>query len=71
MLPADGLIEIMSLDENGKVALNTDLPFGSYYVQEISTDCNYILSDEKYPVVFGYEGVISMSDLIASSTSKE
>lgn len=56
VIPADGLIEIMSLDENGESVLNTDLPFGSYYVQEISTDCHYILSDEKYPVVFGYLG---------------
>lgn len=56
MLPADGLIEVMSLDANGKAVLKTDLPFGNYYVQELTTDCHYILSDEKYPVSFGYLG---------------
>ena len=56
MIPADGLLEIMSLDANGKAVLKTDLPFGSYYVQELTTDSHYILSDEKYPVTFGYLG---------------
>ena len=55
-IPADGLIEIMSLDENGKAVLKSDVPFGSYYVKEISTDSHYILSDEKYPVIFAYAG---------------
>lgn len=56
VIPADGLLEIMSLDANGKAVLKTDLPFGSYYVQELTTDSHYILSDEKYPVTFGYLG---------------
>lgn len=29
---------------------------GSYYLKEIATDSHYILSDEKYPVVFEYAG---------------
>ena len=37
VIPADGLIEIISLDENGKGTVNSDLPFGSYYVKELST----------------------------------
>ena len=56
VIPADGLIEILSLDENGKAVLKSDVPFGSYYVREISTDSHYILSDEKYPVIFAYAG---------------
>lgn len=56
VIPVDGLIEIMSLDENGKAVLKSDVPFGSYYVKEISTDSHYILSDEKYPVTFAYAG---------------
>lgn len=56
VIPVDGLIEIMSLDENGKAVLKSDVPFGSYYVKEISTDSHYILSDEKYPVIFAYAG---------------
>ena len=54
VIPADGLIEILSLDENGKAVLKSDVPFGSYYVREISTDSHYMLSDEKYPVTFAY-----------------
>ena len=53
-IPADGLIEIISLSENGKVTLKTDLPFGSYYVRELATDEHYILSDAKYPFTFSY-----------------
>ena len=56
VIPADGLIEILSLDENGKAVLKSDVPFGSYYVKEISTDSHYMLSDEKYPVTFAYAG---------------
>ena len=56
VIPADGLIEIVSLDENGKGTVKSDLPIGSYYVQEISTNDAYIISDQKYPVVFEYAG---------------
>ena len=44
-IPADGLIEIISLSENGKAVIKTDLPFGSYYVKELATDEHYILSE--------------------------
>lgn len=56
VLPADGLIEILSLDENGYGKAATDLPFGSYYVKEISTNSAYLLNDQKYPVTFEYQG---------------
>ncbi len=56
VLPADGLIEIISFDENGYGKVATDLPFGSYYVREIFTNSAYIISDQKYPVTFEYAG---------------
>lgn len=56
VIPADGLIEIITLDENGVATANTDLPFGSYYVKEIATDEHYILSDTQYPFTFEYAG---------------
>ena len=34
----------------------TDLPFGSFYVQERTTNDAYVISDQKYPVVFEYAG---------------
>ncbi len=55
-IPADGLIEIISFDENGKGYVQTDLPFGKYYVKEISTDEHYIISDEKYQIELSYQG---------------
>lgn len=55
-IPANGLLEILSVDENGHAVCKTDLPFGSYYLKELSTDGHYILSDEKYPIVFDYAG---------------
>ena len=56
VIPADGLIEIITLDENGAATANTDLPFGSYYIKEIATDEHYILSDIQYPFTFKYAG---------------
>lgn len=56
IIPADVLLEIVSVDENGHAVCKTDLPFGSYYLKELSTDGHYILSDEKYPIVFEYAG---------------
>lgn len=56
VIPADGIVGIVSLDEEGFGACYTDLPFGSYYFRELSTDGHYLLSDTKYPVVFEYAG---------------
>ena len=54
VIPADGLLEIVSLDADGKGTAQTDLPLGSYYLKEHSTDAHYILSGAKYPVTFAY-----------------
>ena len=54
MIPADGLIEIITFDENGKAVCSTDLPLGSYYLQERTTDAHYILNDTKYEFTFSY-----------------
>lgn len=56
VIPADGLIEILSVNENGYSINAADLPFGSYYLQEMSTDNHYVLSDTKYPFEFSYAG---------------
>lgn len=56
-IPADGLMETIGIDENGNAVFKTDIPCGaSLYVKEIGTDDHYILSGEKYPVVFEYAG---------------
>ncbi len=57
VIPKDGLLEIVVCDENGKATFNTDIPVGAkLYVKEISSDSHYLLSDEKYPVIFEYAG---------------
>ena len=56
VIPADGLIEIISLDGNGSGKVKTDLPIGSYYVKELATNSAYILNGQKYPIVFEYAG---------------
>lgn len=56
VIPKDGLLEIITCNEKGKATFTTDLPIGSYYVKEISTDSYYILSEKKYPVLFEYAG---------------
>lgn len=55
-IPQDGLIEMVSLNKDGKAMCKTDLPFGRFYLQEISTDSHYQLGDTKYPVSFDYAG---------------
>lgn len=57
VIPADGLLEIVNCDENGKAIFKTDIPVGvNLYVKELVTDEHYLLSDEKYPVIFDYAG---------------
>lgn len=56
VIPANGLIEIVTLDKDGNGTVKTDLPLGNYYVKEMSTNSAYLVSDQKYPVVFAYAG---------------
>lgn len=56
IIPADGLLEIVSVDENGRAMCKTDLPFGSFYLKELSTDSHYLLNGETFPFTFEYGG---------------
>lgn len=57
VIPTDGLLETAGCNKNGKITFKTDIPVGAkLYVKEIATDSHYILSDEKYPVIFDYAG---------------
>ena len=60
VIPAGGLLEAVSVDPNEAggydASFASDLPFGSYYVKECTTNNAYILSDTEYPVVFEYAG---------------
>ncbi|MEE0061277.1 MAG: SpaA isopeptide-forming pilin-related protein [Acutalibacteraceae bacterium] len=54
IIPKDGLIEILSVSENGKATFITNIPFGKYYVQEYTTDKHYVLDNTKYEFEFSY-----------------
>ena len=56
VIPADGLLSEVLLDENMTAKFDVQIPFGRYYVKEISTDEHYILNGEKYLVNFEYMG---------------
>lgn len=57
IIPADGLLEIGSCSENGRLVFQTDVPVGAkLYVKELAADDRYIISDEKNPVEFAYAG---------------
>lgn len=55
-IPQNGLIEVVSVSDGGKVTVKTDLPFGKYYLKEIATDKHYILGTEKFSFEFDYQG---------------
>ena len=55
-IPADGLLSEVSLDEDMAAKFDVQIPFGRYYVKEISTDEHYVLNGEKYLVNFEYMG---------------
>ena len=56
VIPADGFLSEVSLDENMNAKFDVQIPFGRYYVQEIVTDEHYVLNGEKYLVTFEYMG---------------
>lgn len=60
MIPAGGLLEVVSVSANDAGSYDavfaSDLPFGSYYVQERTTNSAYVLSNTEYPVIFEYAG---------------
>ena len=62
VIPAGGLLEVVAVapveDAPGQysAAFASDLPFGSFYVQERATNEAFVLSDQQYPVVFAYAG---------------
>ena len=49
IIPAGGLIEIVSPDEDGFICFAADMPYNAEcYIKELETDEHYILSDEQY-----------------------
>ena len=56
VIPKNGYLASVSLNENMTATIAEQIPFGRYYVQEIATDEHYVLNGEKYLVNFEYQG---------------
>lgn len=49
IIPADGLIEVATPDEDGSLSFAADMPYDAEcYIKELETDEHYILSDKQY-----------------------
>ena len=49
VIPADGLLELVSVHENGQDICSTDLPFGVFYLKELSNDSTNLLNGQSIP----------------------
>lgn len=56
LLTADTLLETGVTDADGTLVFTADLPFGCYYVKEITAPDGYLLSEEKQPFTLTYAG---------------
>lgn len=49
IIPADGLIEVATPDEDGFICFTADMPYNAEcYIKELESDEHYILSNEQY-----------------------
>jgi len=55
-IPKNGLISEVSLSADLTARFETPIPYGKYYIKEISTDEHYVLNGEKHLVNFEYMG---------------
>lgn len=55
IIAANVLVDKLYINEDSTITQNYDLPMGKYYIQEISTNENYILSDDTYDFEFSPE----------------
>jgi len=47
-VPADGLLQVVYLDDTGKSVITVDLPIGKYYIKELQTAEGYLLDTAKH-----------------------
>jgi uncharacterized surface anchored protein len=55
IIAADSLMDILITDENGEAVSTKDIPFGAYYVKELTTRNNLVSSNTEYAAVFEYK----------------
>ena len=69
-IPAGRLIETVAIDKDGNGAVTTDLPFGSYYIQELNTAKGYTLDETKHDIIFAPGGGQSVVIISISAENK-
>ena len=55
IIPADGLVGTLTIDEAGKNIEQLDLPTGEYCVKELETNVGFKLDEEKHDFTFDYD----------------
>lgn len=55
IIPADGLVGTLTIDEDGKNIEQLDFPTGEYYVKELETNVGFKLDEEKHDFTFDYD----------------
>ena len=66
IIPADGLVGTLTIDEDGKNAEQLDLPFGEYYVKELKTNVGFVLDEEEHDFTFSYDEDTTKATVIVS-----
>ena len=56
VIPVDGILTFLTADLDGTAVCTADLPIGSYYLMELTSDEHYVLDQTKYPFTFEYAG---------------
>jgi uncharacterized surface anchored protein len=54
-ITAGAMMDILITDKNGEAVSTRDIPFGSYYIRELSTHHNLVSSDKEYDAIFEYK----------------
>ena len=55
IIPADGLVGTLTIDEDGKNIEQLDLPVGEYYVKELKTNVGFVLDEDEHEFTFEYD----------------
>ena len=66
IIPADGLVGTLTIDEDGKNVEQLDLPVGEYYVKELKTNVGFVLDEEEHEFTFEYDEDTTKATVIVS-----
>jgi len=66
IIPADGLVGTLTIDEDGKNIEQLDLPTGEYYVKELETNVGFKLDEKKHDFTFDYDEDTTKPTVIVS-----